>query len=68
MKNPRVEILIAIQFKVWKIKHSMIYMDRLKYVSDEFKNEKIAAEDIVVLRLKENIQHLSDIKLKWKKP
>jgi len=37
-------------------------LNRVKYVIDECKNAKIAAKDIVVLRLKENIQHLSDKK------
>ena len=42
-------------------------LDRVKYVIDECKNAKIAAKDIVVLRLKENIQHLSDKKAELEK-
>ena len=42
-------------------------LDRVKYVIDKCKNAKIAAKDIVVLRLKANIQHLSDKKVELEK-
>ena len=37
-------------------------LERVKYIIEECKNAKIAAEDIVVLRLKHNIQHLNEQK------
>lgn len=37
-------------------------LERVKYIIEECKNAKIAAKDIVVLRLKHNIQHLNEQK------
>ena len=35
-------------------------LERAKYVIDECKNAKIAVKDIMLLRLNENLQHLSE--------
>lgn len=35
-------------------------LERDKYVIDECKNAKMAAKDIILLRLNENFQHLSE--------
>lgn len=35
-------------------------LERAKYVIDECKNAKMAAKDIILLRLNENLQHLSE--------